>query len=142
MKILNRIRKTPAHTAGVTGAVRFERDNLQISRRLKSGDIAVIDHVDLDRSHAEALVDRGVRAVVNVSPSTSGRYPNLGPQILAHAGITLIDNVGPGIWSELKSGDKVRLEGGNICREDVVVVAGTELGDTQIAQMLDRKSVV
>ena len=53
-------------------------------RRLRPGDIAVIDHLDLDRATAEALVDCGVAAVVNASPFISGRYPNLGPELLAH----------------------------------------------------------
>ncbi|MDQ3155811.1 MAG: putative cytokinetic ring protein SteA [Actinomycetota bacterium] len=137
MKIISRTKTSPAHAAVVTGVARFERDNLNTSRKLKSGEIAIIDHIDLDRAHAEALIDRGVRAVVNVSPSTSGRYPNLGPQILARAGITLIDQVGPSIWSKLRSGDKVRLEGGSIFRDEILVAEGTELDDTRIAVMLD-----
>jgi uncharacterized membrane-anchored protein len=78
-----------------------------------------------------------VRAVVNVSPSTSGRYPNLGPQILAHAGVTLIDHVGTDIWSILKSGDKIRLEGGNVFREGILIASGTELDDAKIALLLN-----
>jgi len=136
MKILSRIKSTSAHT-GVTGVARFERDNLHTSRKLKAGNIAVIDHIDLDRAHAEVLVDRGVRAVVNVSPSMSGRYPNLGPQILANAGIALVDHVGDGIWSNLKSGDKVRLEDGNVYRDEILIASGTELDDATIAEMLD-----
>ena len=142
MKIHSRSKSAPAHhsgakSAGVTGTARLERDNLQLSRKLKSGDIAVIDHRDLDRTHAQALVDRGVRAVINVSPSTSGRYPNLGPQILGHAGIALVDHVGPGIWSKLKTGDKIRLEGGNVYLEGNVIATGTELDDEKIAGLLN-----
>ena len=136
MKILSRSKGTPVETAGVTGVARLERDNLQLSRKLKTGDIAVIDHIDIDRTHAEMLVDRGVRAVINVSPSTSGRYPNLGPQILAHAGITLVDHVGPGIWSKLKTGDKIRLQEGNVYLEGNVVATGTELDDAKITGLL------
>ncbi|MGZ5369722.1 MAG: putative cytokinetic ring protein SteA, partial [Aeromicrobium sp.] len=84
----------------------------------------------------EALVDAGVRAVVNVSTSTTGRYPNLGPHVLAEAGIILIDEVGPSIWSKLKSGDKLRLEGGNIYRNEILVATGTELDEAQITGML------
>lgn len=137
MKTLSQDKNAPAHSAGVSGVVRFERDNLHMSRRLKGGDIAVIDHIDLNRTHAEALVERGVRAVVNVSPSLSGRFPNLGPQILARAGITLIDHVGPGVWTTLKSGDKVRLENGNIYRDEALIATGTELDDAKIAALLD-----
>lgn len=136
MKIINRTQSAPAEIGGVTGVARFERDNLNTSRKLKSGDIAVIDHMDLDRAHAEALVDAGVRAVVNVSASSTGRYPNLGPHVLAQAGVLLIDEVGPSIWSKLKSGDKVRLEGGDIYRNEILVATGTELDGAQITGML------
>lgn len=136
MKILSRFKSSPAGTAAVTGVARLERDNLQLSRKLKTGEIAVIDHIDIDRTHAEALVDRGVRAVINVSPSTSGRYPNLGPQILAHAGIILVDHVGPGIWSKLKTGDSIGLEEGNVLLAGKVIATGTELDDAKISGLL------
>jgi len=51
-------------------------------RRLRPGDVAVIQHVDLDRSSAEALIDCQVAAVVNAGESISGRYPTLGPEVL------------------------------------------------------------
>src|SRR5205085_7763756 len=51
-------------------------------KRLKPGDIAVIHHEDLDRVAADDLVAAGIRCVVNVCQSSSGRYPNAGPMIL------------------------------------------------------------
>ena len=75
-----------------------------VLRRRRPGDIAVIDHLDLDRSSAEALLDHGVAAVVNASPFISGRYPNLGPELLAAAGVVLVDDVGPEVFSRLKDG--------------------------------------
>ena len=137
MKILSRTKSQAGAGTGVVGVARVERDNTQLSRKLKSGDIAIIDHIDLDRTHAEALVDRGVRAVVNVSPSTSGRYPNLGPQILAHAGISIVDQVGPGIWDKIKSGDKIRLEDGKVYRNEILIATGTELDDARISGQLN-----
>ncbi len=136
MKILSRSKRPPANVTGVIGVARAERDNTLLSKKLKKGDIAVIDHIDLDRVHAEALVERGVRAVVNVSPSTSGRYPNLGPQILGHAGIVLIDAVGPEIWSGFKSGDKIRIDAGVIYRAEQQIASGIELDDAKIAALL------
>ena len=67
---------------GTTGAVRLGRDTTRLLARLQPGDIAVLDHVDLDATTAQALVACGVGAVVNASPGTSGRYPNLGPRVL------------------------------------------------------------
>lgn len=136
MKILSRSKRPPADVTGVIGVARAERDNAQLSKKLKKGDIAVIDHIDLDRVHAEALVERGVRAVINVSSSTSGRYPNLGPQILSHAGILLIDAVSPEIWSGFKSGDKIRIDAGVIYRGEQQIASGIELDDAKIAALL------
>lgn len=128
---------TPAEgAAGVTGVARLERDNQHLSRKLKRGDIAIIDHVDIDRARAEALVDRGVRAVVNAGTSTSGRYPNLGPQILAHAGITIVDHVGPGIWTKVKNGDVIRLEGEKVYLGTKLIATGVALNDTLITGQL------
>lgn len=136
MKILRRASRSAVEPAGIVGIARVQRDNAQLGRRLKSGDIAVIDHPDLDRAHAEALIARKVRAVVNVSPSSSGRYPNLGPQLLAQAGITIIDHVGPGIWAKFKDRDKIRIDGGNVYRGDIVIATGTELDEATIVGLL------
>ena len=75
---------------------RLDRRTKNLTKRLKPGDIAIIDHIDLDRVAADALIRSQVAAVVNVAPSISGRYPNLGPQVLMEAGIPLVDDVGPG----------------------------------------------
>lgn len=137
MKTLSRNKSQNRTGTGVFGVARVQRDNTELSRKVKSGDIVFFDHLDLDRAHAEALADRGVRAVVNASLSTSGRYPNLGPQILAHAGITIVDNVGPRIWDTVKSGDKIRLEDGKVYRNDVLIATGTDLNDDLISHQLD-----
>ncbi|HTW20746.1 MAG TPA: putative cytokinetic ring protein SteA [Mycobacteriales bacterium] len=94
---------------GVVGTVRLDRRTKTLTRRLRPGDIAVIDHVDLDRLAAEALVRCQVAAVVNVAPSISGRYPNLGPGILLASGVPLVDDVGPEAFGQLREGDRVRL---------------------------------
>ena len=76
---------------GVSGTVRLDRRTKNLTKRLRPGDIAVIDHVDIDRVSADALVGCRVGGVVNAAPSISGRYPNLGPEILINAGIPLLD---------------------------------------------------
>ncbi|GAA1900232.1 putative cytokinetic ring protein SteA [Actinomadura bangladeshensis] len=112
--------------SGVTATARLDRRTKDLTKRLQPGDIAVIDHVDLDRVSAEALVSCEVGAVVNVAPSISGRYPNLGPQILIEAGIPLLDDVGPEIFTRLREGDQVRVEGPAVHRGEDVVAKGTE----------------
>jgi uncharacterized membrane-anchored protein len=87
-------RTRPATTApGLTGTARVERRTRVLLPRLRPGDVAVLDHLDMDRATAQALVDAGVSAVLNASPMISGRFPNLGPQVLTEAGILVLDSV-------------------------------------------------
>jgi uncharacterized membrane-anchored protein len=108
---------------GQAGTVRLDRRTKNLTKRLRPGDIAVIDHVDIDRVSADALVGCRVGAVVNAAPSISGRYPNLGPEILINAGIPLLDDVGKDVFARLKEGAQVRLEGSRLLAEDGTVVA-------------------
>ena len=87
-------RKASLAQPGVTGIARVGKPTSTVLPRLRAGDIAVLDHVDLDRDTATALVDAGVRVVVNAAPMISGRYANLGPEVLAEAGVLLVDQVG------------------------------------------------
>ncbi len=102
---------------GVSGVARVDRRTKNLTKRLKPGEIAIIDHVDLDRVSAEALVACGAGAVVNVRPSVSGRYPNLGPEILVEAGIPLVDSVGADLLSEVHEGERLRVDGSTIYRD-------------------------
>jgi uncharacterized membrane-anchored protein len=124
MRLSTLRRNRASSEPGVVGTVRLDRRTKNLTKRLRPGDIAVIDHVDLDRVSAEALVACQVGAVVNVAPSISGRYPNLGPEILMSAGIPLIDGVGPEVFSAVKEGEDLRLAGGELLRGDEVVASG------------------
>ena len=110
---------------GVAGVARLDRRTKNLTRRLRPGDVAVIHHVDIDRVSAEALVARGVAAVVNAAPSISGRYPNLGPEILVTAGIPLVDATGPEIFAAVSEGDVVRVEGDSVYVGQIRVARGT-----------------
>jgi uncharacterized membrane-anchored protein len=107
-----------------TGVARLDGKTKKLTKRLEPGDIAIIDHVDLDRVSAEALAACGVAAVINVARSISGRYPNLGPQILVEAGVPLIDDVGPDVFTKVHEGDLVRVDGAALLADDQVVAKG------------------
>ncbi|WP_324277641.1 hypothetical protein [Blastococcus brunescens] len=108
---------------GVSGTVRLDRRTKNLTKRLQPGDIAVIDHVDIDRVSADALVGCRVAAVVNAAPSISGRYPNLGPEILINAGITLLDDVGKDVFARVKEGAHLRLDGNQLLTDEGEVLA-------------------
>jgi uncharacterized membrane-anchored protein len=110
--------------AEATGVARLDGKTKKLTKRLQPGDIAIIDHVDLDRVSAEALAACNVAAVVNVARSISGRYPNLGPQILVEAGVPLIDDVGPDVFTKVHEGDLVRVDGEALLAADQVVAKG------------------
>ncbi|HZB01150.1 MAG TPA: putative cytokinetic ring protein SteA [Actinomycetota bacterium] len=104
----------------------------ELVARIDPGDVAVIDHEDLDRVAAEALVRAGVAAVVNASASISGRYPNLGPKILDDAGVPLIDRVGRLVLEKVRDGDQVRLDGDRLFTDGRLVGVGIRQTSTSI----------
>jgi uncharacterized membrane-anchored protein len=114
---------------GVSGTVRLDRRTKNLTKRLQPGDIAVIDHVDIDRVSADALVGCKVAAVVNAAPSISGRYPNLGPEILIDAGIPLLDDVGKEVFARVKEGAHLRLDGNKLLTDDGEAVAEGRVHD-------------
>src|SRR5690606_21980690 len=106
---------------GITAVARVDRRTKRLTKRLQPGEIAIIDHVDLDRVSAEALVACGAAAVINVAPSISGRYPNMGPKILLDAGIPLIDDASPELFERVADGDVIRVRDGMIYLGDELV---------------------
>jgi len=121
---------------GVTGNARVDRDIDRLLRRVGPGDIAVLDILDLDRATADALVEAGVVGVINAEPSISGRYPNLGPEVLVANNIVLIDNAGPEIFKKIKDGAKVRLHDGGVYAGDRRLAHGVERTDEEIADLM------
>ena len=117
-------RPRSADQPGVTGPARLDRRTKSLTKRLRPGDIAIVDHQDMDWLSAEALIGRQVAAVVNVAASVSGRYPNHGPQLLVEAGIPLVDDVGVEVFSRVNEGMIVRLDGETLYAGDEVVAKG------------------
>ena len=111
----------------VTGKARLGRLTKDLVKRLRPDDIAIVDHADLDRVSADELAATGVRAVVNVAPSSTGRFPNPGPLELVRRGVRLVDAPGAPLFDELSDGDLVRIEHGAVWRDGALLVEGTEL---------------
>jgi uncharacterized membrane-anchored protein len=138
MKLLSRAsRQLP----GITGSARVSRRTADVLSRAGNGDIVVIDHLDIDRKTADELLQAGVAAVVNASASISGRYPNLGPEVLVNSGIVLVDGMGDKIFGRLKDGAKVRLDEGTLYAGDDLIGTGTIQTPESIADlMIDAKA--
>jgi uncharacterized membrane-anchored protein len=140
MKLATLRRRTDT-LPGVVGVARLDRRTPRLAGRLNRGDIAIIDHVDLDRMAAEALVAAKPVAVVNAQPSISGRYPNLGPQVIVGQGILLLDDVGPEVFAAVKEGSKIRIDGHTVFVGETPVVTGNRQDpDTVRELMVDAKA--
>ena len=132
----------PQHGArAVRGRARLDRCTKNLIRRLRPGDVAVLDHCDIDRVSAEALIARRVAAVVNAAPSISGRYPNLGPQLLVSAGIPLLDQVGRQVFDRVRDGDIVTVDGNRLLVGATPLAWGTLLDQAAVSAAMERARV-
>ena len=125
--------------APIEGTARLGERTKHLVKRLHPGDVAVIDHVNIDRIAAEELIEAGVVAVLNASESSNGRYPNAGPLMLAREGIKLIDAPGAGLFELLKDGDRVRIEDGTVKIGDQEVLRGRVLGAAELELQLEEQ---
>lgn len=141
MKLTGLLTGHTQNLPGVTGVARVDRRTRELLRRIGPGDIVVLDQIDLDRATADALVEAEVAAVVNASPSISGRFPNLGPETLVAAGIPLIDGAGGEVLRRLKDGSRVRLHDGVVYQGERQIARGVEQNRDSIAdQMIEAKA--
>lgn len=136
--LLSRRNGSPAN-APLEGTARLGRRTKHLVKRLEPGDVAVIDHVNVDRIAAEELIATGVRAVVNASPSSNGRYPNTGPLLLARAGVTLLDAEESDPFELLEEGQPVTISGGSVLVGGKAVVRGRVLGVVELERQLDEQ---
>jgi uncharacterized membrane-anchored protein len=120
----------------IEGTARLGERTKHLVKRLRPGEIAIVDHHDIDRIAAEELIEAGVVAVLNAAPSSSGRYPNAGPLLLARAGIRLVDAPEADLFGRLKDGERVRLLGGAIYVGDEEVGRGRVLSVPELERQM------
>ena len=130
-------RRSTRTAATLTGTARIDRRTKDLIKRLQPGDIAVINHRDLDRVAADGLVEAGVAAVVNAGESISGRYPNGGPIRVVQAGIPLVDRAGEDVLDRLHEGDQIRIERAEVWRGDELIATGDPLSPAEIQAAMD-----
>lgn len=119
------------------GTAKLDRRTKRLVKRLGPDDIAIIDHAELDRVSAEELVESGVRVVVNVAPSLSGRFPNPGPLELVRGGVCLIDAPGAPLFEHVREGEELAVRGAALFRNGSRVAAGRELSQDELEQSLN-----
>jgi uncharacterized membrane-anchored protein len=110
-----------------TGTARLGRRTKGLVRRLGPGDVAIIDHEDIDRVSAEELLESGVRVVVNVARSQTGRFPNPGPLLLVRGGVRLIDAPGAPLFDEIGDGEPLTVRGASVFRNGTCLANGRAL---------------
>ena len=120
----------------LTGPAKLDRRTKHLVQRLEPDDIAVIDHSDIDRVSAEELLESGVRVVVNVSSSQTGRFPNPGPLLLVRGGVRLIDMPGAPLFEEVSEGELLTVRGGSVFRNGTRVASGKVLDVDELAAAL------
>jgi uncharacterized membrane-anchored protein len=120
----------------LTGHAKLDRTTKKLVKRLSPDDIAIIDHTDLDRVSAEELVESGVRVVVNVAPSQSGRFPNPGPLALVRAGVRLIDVTGEDLFEQIHEGELLTVRGAGLYRNGTRLASGRVLDERQLEGVL------
>lgn len=123
----------------MSGKAVLGRRTKDIVPQLGPTTIPIIDHENLDRVAAEGLVDAGVRAVVNAASCSTGTYPNLGPLVLARAGVYILDGVGEKIFDTLENGQEIELRGDELYRDNSLVATG-ECLDLEATELRLRES--
>ena len=126
-------------TREVAGVARLGKRTKHLVKRLRAGDVAIIDHVDIDRVSAEDLVASGVQAVVNCSASSSGQYPNMGPLLLVQAGIHLVDALEAPLFDQLSDGDPIVVRGGEVLRRDETLASGEVQDPAKVQALTDER---
>ncbi len=117
----------------VEAPIKVDRKTKKLAKRLSAGEIAVINHIDIDEVAANSLVERKIKLVINAAPSISGRYPNKGPKILIDNNILIIDNVGENVFEELKEGQVIEVNNGQIYRDGQFIGSG-EVMDKSVVE--------
>jgi len=132
------VRRADRDIETVTAVARVGRRTKDLAKRIAPGEVAVIDHKDLDRVAAETLIEANVGAIVNAAPSISGRYPNMGPLLVTAAGIPLLDNVGTQIMDRVVDGAVVTIDGDELRMRGESIGTGSRQTIASLEGILDQ----
>lgn len=109
--MISRIRYPQLHM--ISGKVRCGKLTKHLIPFLCPGEIAIIDHQNLDSVAANGLIERKVKAIINCSSSFTGQYVTYGAKAILDQGIPLFDFIGPiDLFSQVKVGEKLMIADG------------------------------
>ncbi|TAH63516.1 MAG: hypothetical protein EWM50_02465 [Gottschalkiaceae bacterium] len=120
----------------IKGNLKKDRKTKNLVKRLRTGDIAIIDHKDIDEIAAISLVESKVKCVLNLNKSISGKYPNKGPSILVDAGIILLESKNKEIFDIVCEGEELEINNNLILYKDKVIGNFEELDSNKIKELL------
>jgi len=120
-----------------TAVARLDKRTKNLVKRLREGEVAIIDHADIDRVSAESLIERKPLYVVNAACSVTGNYPNLGPLMIVASGIPILDEVGQAIFDKVHEGDHVLVSGEAVTRDGLEVARGKLLTMEEVEQRIE-----
>ena len=134
-----RLRRRESHmnVGSFKATARVDRRTKNLIPRLRSGDIAVIQHEDLDRVAAQGLVSARVSAVLNASQSLSGKYPAQGALVLLKSGIPLIDGIGVSAFNNIREGEAVTVVKDKVFFDDRQVGKGVRPTIVELERRLE-----
>lgn len=119
----------------LSGKAVLASDTRSLIRKVRPGDIVVIDQNDLDGRSAQAIARSRPAAVLNTQRFISGRFPATGAAVLAQANVPLVEACGSVLLS-LKDGATIRLSDGAVYRGTDLLARGTELSGPEVQQMM------
>lgn len=133
--------------AFISGPVRRGTITKNLAPRLRPGDIALIDHTDVDEVAAKDLIRAGVACILNAGTTITGKYPCRGAAILLEAKVPVVDGLGRDFFQLAAEGEPVEvdLSRGMVFigdppawEEPLCAARGKVLTEARVAELLDR----
>ncbi|AFS78407.1 putative pyrophosphokinase [Gottschalkia acidurici 9a] len=120
----------------VKGTLRKDKKTKNLAKRLNLGEIAIIDHKDIDEIAALSLVETKIKCILNLDKSISGRYPNKGPEILHEAGILIFECEDKEIFNVVDEGEILEIQDNNIVYKEKIIGTCEEINEEKINHLL------
>lgn len=120
----------------IKGTLKKDTRTKDLTKRLENGEIALIDHRDIDEVAALSLRDTKIKAIINVDKSISGKYPNKGPLILYESGISIFECESKDIFDIIDDGSSISIENDSIIYQGQIIDQCYELTKDKIDELL------